>query len=116
MSTLEIPRPEWRQFFAKFGAQHGGLRCKIEVLAESLGAQVQSNGMPFTGIEAEASDSAGITVSLGEKPEAHLTHTIDAPTHVWWMQAESGDEVLEIEGRDSRTLLSFGSAERRPRS
>ena len=114
-STREIPIKEWRQFFRNFNAVHGGWTCTIEVLGDALGAQLQSSCLPLTGIDADDTAEPHISVALGEKPEAHLTHVIDAPEHVRLMQADSGDEVIEIVGGDLRTLLRFqsGNAGRR---
>jgi len=111
INTREIPAKEWPQFFKTFNASHGGWTCTIEILGDSLGAQLQSSGMPLTGIDADASAETHITVALGEKPEAHLSHVIDAPEHVWLMQADTGDEVLEIVSGELRTLLRFQSQE-----
>ena len=107
INTREIPAKEWQQFFRSFSAGHGGLTCTVEILGDSLGAQVQSSGLPLTGIDADDSAGGHITVTLGEKPEAHLTHAIAAPEHVWLMQADTGDEVLEIVSGELRTLLRF---------
>ena len=117
MNTQEIPRPEWPQFFKQFSALHGGWRCTIEILGASLGAQLQSSGLELTGIDAELTKEPHITIALGEEPDAHLTHVIDSPEHVWLMQADGGeDEVIEIEGGEVRTLLRFQAAASMPRS
>ncbi len=108
MLTLEIPRPEWSQFFRNFDALHRGWQCTIEILADSLGAQVQSHGLPLAGIGVDDAAHSRITVSLGTSPEAHLTHGIDAPRHVWILRDDAADrDILEIETADARTLLRF---------
>jgi hypothetical protein len=106
MSTVEIPRTEWTHFFHELSALHAGWRCKLEILGNSLGAQVESQGLPLAGIDADDGGHTRITVALGTRPDAHLTHVIDAPEHVWLQRSDaSEDEVIEIESADVRTLL-----------
>ena len=111
MSTVEIPKAEWPQFFHTFNASHGGWRCTLEILGERLGAQLQSSGLPLGGIDADDAKHSRITLALGASPAAHLTHIIDAPERVWLMHDETTqDEVVEIETADLRTLLRLHHA------
>ena len=106
MSTIEIPRAEWPEFFHRFNALHGGWRCTLEVLGERLGAQLQSTGLPLAGIDADDAKHTRITLALGTRADAHLTHVIEAPEHVWILRDDHDeDEVIQIETADLRTLL-----------
>jgi hypothetical protein len=100
MNTQEIPRTDWPQFFQDFTRRHEGWRCTIEVLGDALGAQFQASGLPLGGIN---SDDSGIVVQLAGEAE----HRIPAPEHVWRLEVDGDDEVLEIEGPSIRTLLRF---------
>src|SRR4051812_38059876 len=104
----EIPREEWGEFLDSFSRQHEGWLVTVEVLGEEIGAQVEAQGVPLEGITAElkgdGKDSISITVGL--KPSEHVTHNIQAPTHVRIEQAENGADIaLQIESSDAATTL-----------
>ena len=103
MNTQEIPRSDWPQFFQDFTRQHEGWRCTIEVLGDALGAQFSASGLPLGGIDAEDTPTAQIVVVLGSDAK----HIIAQPEHVWRLEVDGDDEVLEIEGPDVKTLLRF---------
>ena len=109
MSTVEIPRAEWPSFFRQFSALHDGWRCRLEILSDALGAQLESQGLPLAGIDGDDGPDAAhrrITLALGDRADAHLTHVIDAAEHVWVKRDEqTEDEVIEIETAELRTLL-----------
>jgi uncharacterized protein with gpF-like domain len=114
MPTQEIPRPEWTAFLDRFSRQHEGWIATLEVFASDIGAQEEAHEMLLEGITASFKDSKPETVaiSLGNKPEDHLTHTIKDPTRIWLEQtAEGANAALEIESADgAKTLLRFRSA------
>jgi hypothetical protein len=69
--------------------------------------------MPLEGITAEINDRGDdeIEIITGSGTDAHLSHTITAPEHVWIKQTEEGaDETLEIESGGGKTLVRFRSA------
>jgi hypothetical protein len=113
MSTIEIQRHEWEEFFANFTTFHRGWTVKMDVFSLDIGAQRGTGEIPFEGIVADLRGGGrdSIEVVLGENVESHLTHTIEAPTHV---RLESLDmtrahnEVIQIESASGTTvLLSF---------
>lgn len=114
MPTREIPPSEWSAFFDSFSRQHQGWLVTIEVLASDSGAQVATHELPLQGITAEMKDAGkgAISIMAGRGPEAHVTHTIAAPTQVRLKQSEEGaDEALEIESASAIiTLVRFRSA------
>lgn len=114
METQEIPRDDWLGFFDTFSRQHEGWLASLEVFGPDIGAQEQTDELPFEGISitTSKSDPEAIAISLGKVPEHHLTHTIAKPKSVWLQQTTEGaDAALEIESEDdAKTLLRFRSA------
>lgn len=114
MPTQEIPRAEWTRFLDRFSRQHEGWIATLEVFASDIGAQEQAHEMLLEGITASFKDSQPETVaiSLGNKPEDHLTHTINDPSRIWLEEtAQGADSALEIESADgAKTLLRFRAA------
>ena len=52
------------------------------------------------------SRSARVEVTVGGRPDAHLTHIINAPRRVWFKPAiGTADEAIEIESEDEATTL-----------
>jgi hypothetical protein len=114
MSTQEIPRAEWNNFFDGFSRQHEGWLATLEVFAPDVGAQEEAHELPLEGISIASSDENpnSISISLGRSPANHVTHTINEPEHVWVDQTSRGaNAALEIESQnDTRTLLRFRSS------
>ena|ERR1044071_1979905 len=115
MSTREIQRDEWREFFDSFSKQHQGHLVTIEVLGMDVGDQVEARRLPLEGITVEFGngEEAQFEVIAGERPDSHISHTIASPMRVWVKQTEEGaDEVLEIESESGTVFLLFRSEER----
>ena len=114
MSTQEIPRDEWTTFLEKYSRQHEGWLATLEVFAADIGAQEEARDLPLEGITAASKDADAktISISLGNNPEDHVTHTIIDPTRLWLEQTSEGaNAALEIESAgDVKTLLRFRSA------
>ena len=113
MSTQEIPREQWNNFFDSFSRQHEGWLATLEVLADDVGAQEQAHEMPFEGISLDSLDgeSEAVLISVGRTKSVHITHRIDRPVHIWLEQTPAGANAsLQIEANDeSKTLLRFRS-------
>ena len=111
MTTQEIPRTEWNNFFDGFSRQYEGWLATLEVFAPDVGAQEEAHELPLEGISIAPTDENpnSISINLGRSPEDHVTHTISEPEHVWLQQTSRGaDAALEIESpNDTRTLLRF---------
>ena len=104
----EIPREEWAEFLDSFSRQHEGWLVTVEVLSEEIGAQVEAEAKPLEGITAELKGSGkdSISINVGLNPSEHITHSIQAPTHVRIEQAENGADIaLQIESSDAATTL-----------
>ncbi|MFY9609875.1 MAG: DUF5335 family protein [Blastocatellia bacterium] len=110
MSTREIPKNEWPDFFLEFSRAHEGRPVMVEVFDLEIGAQMEAHEVTFEEISVEfrAGDNERIMLLLGRTPEAHLTHIISAPERVRIERAEDGlQEALQIESGDATTLLRF---------
>jgi hypothetical protein len=113
MSTREVQRDEWREFFDSFSQQHQGWLVTIEMLGPDLGDQVEARQLPLEGITVESGDGGDTQIEIiaGHNPDSHISHTVTSPKRVWLKQTEEGaDEALEIESADSVVLLRFRSA------
>ena len=112
MNTKEIPKTEWPKFFDNFSRQHEGWLVTLEILGAELGAQVQGRELAFEGIVDEWDEIQGnqIVIMVGEKPEAHITHSITRPTQVNVEENEGVRVVLAIKSADGvMALMRFRS-------
>jgi Family of unknown function (DUF5335) len=108
MSTQEISREAWTEFFHGFSSAHHGWLATIEVFGSEFGAQVEVRELPFEGITADLQKSGkdSIALMVGRTADQHMTHTIVAPTHVRFDQTEEGaNGSLQIESASAATTL-----------
>jgi hypothetical protein len=83
MNTAEVPRERWIKFFDEFSKEHQGWIATVELIGRDLGDQEEAGGLPLVGISADLKDGENrIEVTVGGRPEAHLTHTINNPETV----------------------------------
>jgi hypothetical protein len=112
MTTREIKREDWPEFFDGFSRRHDGWLVTIELLDETLGDQIEVQGQPLKGIVAERKrDPKVIEIFTSNAAGESSTHMIDKPTRVWIEEtAEGAEAALEIESEDhAKTLLQFRS-------
>src|SRR5438093_4913711 len=113
MTTQEIPRPEWNNFFDSFSRQHEGWLATLEILGSEIGAQEEAHELPLEGVSigSGTNEPVSIAISIGKTPEDHITHRIIKPAHVWLeLTNEGSNAALEIESEDeTKTLLRFRS-------
>ena len=110
MPTQQIPHYEWTQFFDEFSWQHQSWLVTVEMLGRDIGHQVQVRNLPLEGITVEPNEIGEdeITIIAGSRPDAHISHTIRTPRHVWLKQNDEGaDEALEIESFEGIALVIF---------
>jgi hypothetical protein len=113
MTTREIKREDWPEFFDGFSRRHEGWLVTIELLDEKLGDQIEVENQALRGIVAERKrDPKVIEIFTSNAPDESSTHIIDKPTRVWIEEtAEGAEAALEIESEDhAKTLLQFRSA------
>ena len=111
MKTKEIPQKEWPKFFDNFSSRHQSWSVTLEIFGTELGAQVQESELPLVGIVDEWDEIHGnrIVIMFGEKPDDHITHSIERATEVSLEQTEGGADVaLAIKSADGvMALLRF---------
>lgn len=114
MKTQEIPKTEWPEFFDSFTRKHQGWLVNLEIFGTEIGAQVEERQLALEGITAESDgmERNTIIITMGAKPNDHITHSISQPTGVSIEQTDEGaDMALAIKGEDGTTaLLRFRSA------
>jgi hypothetical protein len=108
--TTQIPSDEWISFLDSFSRRHEGWLVTLELIGPEIGAQIQASELPLEGISSSTNPKT-ISISLGNEPSNHLTHTISSPGQLWLRRTSQGaDEALEIESTDgAKTLLRFRS-------
>ena len=113
MTTREISRAEWSDFFDEFSRRHEGWLVTIERLDPRLGDQIEVEDHVLHGIVAERRpDPKVIEIFTSTKATESSTHVIDKPTRVWVEETGEGAETaVEIESEENvKTLLRFRSA------
>lgn len=113
MSTQEIPRTEWSNFFDTFSQQHEGWLATLEIFGSEVGAQEEAHELPFEGLSvaSEPDKSETIEISMGKAADDHVSHAVEKPTRVWLEQTDEASAALEIESEDqTKTLLRFRPA------
>jgi hypothetical protein len=107
MRTREIPREQWSRFFDDFSKQHAGWVVILEVLGADIGDQEEATRLPLVGISADVKDrESRMEIIVGGRPDAHVTHIINRPQHVWLTQpAAEAHEAVEVESADGTTTL-----------
>jgi hypothetical protein len=112
MTTTEIPRNEWVNFFYGFNQRHKGWLVNTEIVGDEDHGHIQARQLPFEGITPELGAGADeIEVVVGERPDRHLSHTVKSPTHIYLHQTPEGaDESLEIQSTSATVVLRFRSA------
>ena len=109
MHTLEIPRRQWSDRLDEFTRVHHGWPVALDILGEAIGAQPQFRLLSLAGVTAEARGGGRISITVTLPSGGFLTHTIDAPVHVFIEESDGGDEAaLQIEAADgTRAILQF---------
>jgi len=108
MKTNEIPKNEWPKFFDNFSSKHQGWSVTLEIFGTELGAQVQERELALVGIVDEIHGNR-IVIMFGERPDDHMTHSIERATEVSLEQTDGGADVaLAIKSADGvMALLRF---------
>ena len=107
MSTREVLREEWGPFFDQFSSTHMGRVVSLEMVSGELGSHREAHNLPLEGISADfESGLTQVTIAMGGRADRHVAHTVLSPLHVWLRQdEETGEDTLELETRDSVTLV-----------
>jgi hypothetical protein len=102
--TINLPKEKWLQFFDDLNKRRFGWSTKIEVMNDSIGDQVLSEGLPFNGI---VLNNNTIQIAVGNEAKQHQTHNISNPTKVAFLyENEKGGGIVEIEEENgTKTLI-----------
>ena len=112
MSTREVTRSEWSNFFNIFSKEHEGWLATLEIMGDEVGAQPEAIELPFEGISINSeAEPESLVISFGGATEDHISHWIELPRHVWLSETGEGThDSLEIEEEgNQKTLLRFRS-------
>ena len=112
MSTREVTRSEWSNFFNIFSKEHEGWLATLEIMGDEVGAQPEAIELPFEGISINSeAEPESLVISFGGATEDHISHWIERPRHVWLSETGEGThDSLEIEEEgNQKTLLRFRS-------
>ncbi len=110
MPTREISRDEWVSFFNYFSGLHEGWLVNVEEVGENIGTEVEVEGLPLRGINADLKDKEdAVAITLGHDAHDNVDHIIENVAHVRLTQTdESEDEEVQIESEDGTiTLVRF---------
>lgn len=112
LSTIEIPRDEWTHTLNEFNAIHDGWLVSLDILSAAIGAQPEITNLPLVGVTFEADNRGTMTVTAARSAAGHITHTIQAPSHVWIERTDAGADVaLAVESADgTKMILRFKTA------
>jgi hypothetical protein len=108
--TIEIPQEKWNEFFNDLSKRRFGWETKVEVLNESIGDQILSEGLSLNGITyLNKAGSGEIEISVGESAGQHQTHNILKVTKVAYLsETDSHSGTVEIEeATGTKTLISL---------
>jgi hypothetical protein len=106
MRTTEIPRADWSRVLAEFNATHDGWLVSLDILSPDLGAQPDIIDLPLVGVTFEDLHAGTLTISAGRSAVPEITHTIQAPNHLWVERTDAGaDAALAIESADGATSI-----------
>lgn len=112
LRTIEIPRADWIPALKEFSAIHDGWLVSLDILSTALGAQPQIIDLPLVGVTFEANNGGAMAITAGRSAADHMTHMIQAPSHLWIERTDAGADVaLEVESADgTKAILRFRTA------
>jgi hypothetical protein len=112
-TQMETIAPDkWNEFFRELTQEARGSHATLEIIANDVGDQIETNDRPFEGISGDVKDNERtIWISFGGFPNSamsdHLTHgihNVDAVRVV--RRTDTARMTVEIESRDhTKTLL-----------
>jgi Family of unknown function (DUF5335) len=106
MTTREIPREKWKEFFEGFSRRHEGWLVDVETLGAG-GARPDARQSPLDGI-AESPDGDRIEIRFGASGGSH---EIPRPRRIDVEEDRGAERALRIRSESGEsTRLSFRSA------
>ena len=86
METRAVSRESWQSFFDSFSRIYTGSRATLEILSGDLGAQMEVEDVPLTGVSC---DLTGLEMHFLTR-EGHLVHRIASPLRISIEEREDG--------------------------
>jgi hypothetical protein len=108
--NIEIPKNDWTNFFNALSKRRFEWTTKVEILNETIGDQVLTEGLPLNGITIGGKlDSPTIGVSVSDGIDAHQTHNIFSPGRVTFLSGdENRSDTIVVEEEDGTlNVLTF---------
>jgi Family of unknown function (DUF5335) len=94
MQTRTLTRSQWTQFFDSLSRVIAGSRATLEVLSDDLGAQLEVEESPLSGI---SYDPSGLELHFATRA-GHLVHRIENPERTEIEEPDDGlISALEIQ-------------------
>jgi hypothetical protein len=113
LTTRELSRGEWGQFFDDFSRDLGSPPVTVEVAGREIGAQVEAEHLRLTGITYDHKDDIlviGLDAPGGVTEE--LEHIVYQPQKIYLASDEDGPTVFDVEdGEGHQTLVRLEPAE-----
>ena len=111
MENREISRDQWPEFFEELNRRQSSARVTLRVLHPELGAQVEVQDLPLTGIAYDAR-ARSIELLLGGRPGTNLEHDIARPERVEAQVKADGTAIaLDVRSEGGgQTLLEFAGS------
>jgi Family of unknown function (DUF5335) len=106
LTTRELPRGEWTQFFNDFSRELDSPLVTVEVAGQEIGAQVEAERLRLTGITYDHKDDI-LVVGLDAKgglPE-ELEHIVYQPQKIYLANDEAGLTVFDVEDAEGHQTL-----------
>jgi len=112
-TQTEIIAPDqWNEFFRELTKEARGSHATLEIIANDVGDQIETNDRPFEGVSADVKDNERtVWISFGGFPNSampdHLTHGVHNVEAVRVVRGiDTSRMTLEIESQDhTKTLL-----------
>ena|SRR6266446_3555091 len=99
METRTIPDEQWIEYFDRFSKTHVGCPVTIDVLDNQSGPQHIALDLPLEGIsfDTKGTRPCAIEISVGDRPDRHVSHAIDMPLNIREAKEANGDIDVQIE-------------------
>ena len=115
MSTHEILRDKWMEFFQSFSSNHSGWLVTLGINAwhtKRQAAAIEGRQLPLRDIAADLKDKENtVVITIGGRGDDLLTHEVRTVSHVRLTQAENDPSaILNIETANGQTTTLTVSA------
>ncbi len=115
MSTREILRDKWMEFFKSFSSDHSGWPVTLGVKARRNNQKapaIEGRQLPLRDIAADLKDKENtVVITIGGRGDDLLTHEVRGVLHVRLSQAENDPaSILNIEAANGQTTTLTVSA------